>query len=710
MLDELRVLAETLEKVGISGESLHRNYKPCRRANTYVVKLLPDGNASDICQLAGEYGIRLRRWAPDNFRSFPGFNMTTLLVTTDKKAVKLVADSISKSSSIKDAISEFDALINACKPGWGPNELNALRRHLKEANKDFASALGLGSDESEPEARFLFDLCQRAEAINPEHLIEQLISLVRRKIETDPILAAAMLQDMIASVFDTKGKLPQCQVYLDIQNDSFGDVDSSTSEALRIWTNQRLMRSNSEQQDTGSETRLPDAYGDETLSKEAEELMPELTLPVLGRVKLRSLNQDIPCQGRYGMIGPQSFRIGSFNRQKMQDSLSWLLRAEHEGITWKNISRQTEFKDAAVFCAYISDSDAGLSVKPVQIFSFDDDDESANVIGEKTLIAGAARVVATLEGLCREQPLAEIRSFVIARIDPGRTKLLWPRCLSVTQMFDRARNWQLASKNLPAQMVSGSIGESKAHAGGGTVSPSMVASVVNVLWLRGKDATKETETSFAAGLSLLLDSSTTQRLGSLRLLHKLILHAEPFFLRRMAELAVDAHGSRRGGGAGKRSQTNEQSNEYWKNAPNLLGILLWQMGRMRSDYVKGYAYLIGRLLSLTDLLHKEYANRDRQGKLPSRLLGNSSMTMAGKAPQKMMSLLSERLPLYQSWANTQKTNKLAIWTLNELGAVSKELKNHEIPAKMSDTDRAELLLGYLSRESLLGTNAGNNDA
>ena len=63
-------------------------------------------------------------------------------------------------------------------------------------------------------------------------------------------------------------------------------------------------------------------------------------------------------------------------------------------------------------------------------------------------------------------------------------------------------------------------------------------------------------------------------------------------------------------------------------------------------------YLIGRLLSLADRLHRNYCDHERDGKLPPQLIGNALMPTALDNPAAGLARLSERLPLYYRVAET----------------------------------------------------------
>ena len=110
--------------------------------------------------------------------------------------------------------------------------------------------------------------------------------------------------------------------------------------------------------------------------------------------------------------------------------------------------------------------------------------------------------------------------------------------------------------------------------------------------------------------------------------------------------------------------------------------------------MKEAPYLIGQLLAAADRLHERYCRRDDpKAGLPSKLLGNSLVVTAGRNPQRALAMLQERFPIYKAWADGAG-DVLGLWAANHFGEVAEKLAETDIPASMTDADRAELLLGY----------------
>lgn len=113
-------------------------------------------------------------------------------------------------------------------------------------------------------------------------------------------------------------------------------------------------------------------------------------------------------------------------------------------------------------------------------------------------------------------------------------------------------------------------------------------------------------------------------------------------------------------------------------------------------------YLIGRLLSLSDQIHRIYAKEVRDDESPSKLMGNSIMQTALEQPEKALAVFSQRFLPYQLWAQTANIGgdtKLLRFFLKEIGIVCDQLKEQEIPTRCNDAEKAQMILGYLAKNS-----------
>ena len=108
------------------------------------------------------------------------------------------------------------------------------------------------------------------------------------------------------------------------------------------------------------------------------------------------------------------------------------------------------------------------------------------------------------------------------------------------------------------------------------------------------------------------------------------------------------------------------------------------------------AFNIGRLLMLSDVLHREYCLNVRKGDIPPQLIGNAIMPIAVEFPNRALNLLQERIRIYKAWADTAKEARLAKWVVKNMAETARELSEKEIPESFNEAERAQVLLGYLA--------------
>ena len=117
--------------------------------------------------------------------------------------------------------------------------------------------------------------------------------------------------------------------------------------------------------------------------------------------------------------------------------------------------------------------------------------------------------------------------------------------------------------------------------------------------------------------------------------------------------------------------------------------------------MQDHAFLLGRFLSLADVLHRQYCVVKRDNEVPPQLLGNQHVATAALNPAGALSMLSDRLRIYKAWADTDGSGKagLAKWALSRMAEVSDGLKGRLPERALTDAEKAEMLLGYLVREA-----------
>ena len=152
----------------------------------------------------------------------------------------------------------------------------------------------------------------------------------------------------------------------------------------------------------------------------------------------------------------------------------------------------------------------------------------------------------------------------------------------------------------------------------------------------------------------------------------------------------------------------DANGKYKQFMPAILGILLWKLGIRKESYMNNPPYLVGRMLKVADELHAVYCKEVRKNNLPPQLLGNALMAAALDSPTQALSQLALRIAPYLGWARTNSTESagLSRFYLKEFGIIEEKLRNNELPQRLDDAAKAQLLLGYISNNAQ--TEATNN--
>ncbi len=110
-------------------------------------------------------------------------------------------------------------------------------------------------------------------------------------------------------------------------------------------------------------------------------------------------------------------------------------------------------------------------------------------------------------------------------------------------------------------------------------------------------------------------------------------------------------------------------------------------------------YLIGNLLKISDDLHALYCKEVRSNNLPPQLLGNALMAAALDSPEQALAQLALRITPYLGWAKTNKTESVGLSRhfLKTFSEIGEKLEGLDLPQRLNDTGRAQLLLGYLAK-------------
>jgi len=299
--------------------------------------------------------------------------------------------------------------------------------------------------------------------------------------------------------------------------------------------------------------------------------------------------------------------------------------------------------------------------------------------------AVAGPVLDALRGIVNDNPRAIIRTFVLLKADPARTRVLLSQAFTAEHLLAAAAEWQQGAMNLPPVRIRQFTEDRRPDWVTPPVPyPATVIRCLNTAWLKGATSPARVPgLDFGDGLRLLLTKGHLVQALVRRAMRQAAVNMAPLILG-----LAQAHQLHRvfDVGAGFRREAMA--------APSVLGLLLHKAGSYREDYMAQNPYLIGRLLSLADRMHRNYCERQRDGQLPKGpLLGNALMATTLENPAAGLARLAERLAIYYSVAETALRAELA--------EVEAGIDKSLVPDSCTDVDKAQMLLGYLARPDLL---------
>jgi len=719
MLNELFELARSKQQAGITNrDSWYGKFKPCPKGTTVRVLLDENGHVTDFEVISDASQVEaIRKYEPANGQSFPAFNIKPLFWAGSKGLQQKVKDIKKKMKEGKAVAGDVTGVIDTCDSLWSDSERKTLGRCFELAKqfneiiadipKELSSVVVL--------AQRLARLAELAESSNDKfagtkRFFEGIKDAAIRKIGQGDRTTIEWLDKLLLCTKDDAKKASKISIVCDLFDRS-AYLFPPTHDKVQRWVNGKLMQSDTP---SPADSSGVDAFGG--VAKDTGEKFPPATLPRLGSVILRAMNSESPCQSRYGRANAASFCVGKDIRQDMKDSLEWLGKEERRNLTWRDVSGVCGYikRDGksvpvpGVLFAY--PSILGGTLPPVPAM-FAGEEDGADPDGSG-FAAMAKRVVEGLSGITREKPDAEIRVFVLTKADKARTKLLLSKHYAAIRICAAAEEWQKGCQNIPKICLSIGIGreEKAVWIPPSTPFPTEVVGCLNVVWYRDRDGAEAKQVSgikIGEGLSLLLEVPPYIERTASRLLNAA--------LRNTSTLLLDlGHADHRNDGSFAWGKSAKPYTKHASLLPCILGVLLDKLGHRKGDYMHTVSFLVGQMMSLADTLHKEYCKHVRANKggnddgsanqgekssgLPRQLIGNAAMSVAMDDPTAGLARLSERILIYQAWANTASGDVgLARWTLGEYRRISEELGKMNLPDRISDADKAQMLLGYLSR-------------
>ena len=677
MLNELRELSRSLMISGVEFTDWHPNFKKCpKRGMVCFIYLNESGDIEDITFPEPDFDITtIRKWEKANGCSFPAFNVPSLYKTQNDEAsneVNQLKKELQKGRAV--ASENLNSIKEKSLSNWNSKTYSSINICLTRAITEIEKQLG----DIPTEYLSIVELFQRAKKLKAEVLYQQLNNQLVDKFNQKNST------NIIEMLFQTGNTEKKFQIVFDILDwTKTGSDFPPNNPNIQKWMNDRMIHFSSKNRISGSIEK--DAFNGR--SDGWEEKLPSVRMPILGNVILRAMSSESPCQYRYGMVNAKSFPIGSNFRQEMKGSLEWLSEETRKGKTWIDLTKKAD--NASILFAYPTQKPETEPELAGLIGGIDDTTEDPDGISFSAI---ASRVTQTLRGISTGGSDNEVRIFVLTK-RPGdaRTKIVVSKSYTSEHTIKSAENWQAGCRNIPNIKIRQFENNMLIWRECLVPFPSEVIWCLNTAWMRqGTYPGRVHGFLISDALKLLLDENHEV----LRLSHRAI----DAIARNCATLILAI------GQENTFGKVFKITKKYEKQAlllPSILGLLLYKNGIEKGGFMNSPAYLVGRFLSIADDLHLNYCQHVRKGSIPPQLVGNALMPTALETPEKALSMLSQRILPYQAWAKTLSGEKeyvgLVKFFLKQIGEVSNQLKEVGLSPTCSDTDKAQMLLGYLAR-------------
>jgi len=442
---------------------------------------------------------------------------------------------------------------------------------------------------------------------------------------------------------------------------------------------------------------------------------PQPKLPIIGQIYLFAKNEDIRAAHRYGRFADDAIPVGFDLMQRLAGALDEITAEHRKGQTWRSVPSEKPKQDLLLaFVDEVSDIPLANAVGSDEEES--DEDEAAD--GRAAFLTRTERIIDAVKAKVgadfRKTP---VTLCVLRKVDTGNAKMILHRAFTIGELYDAAVGWDKAQSNVPGWLKMPVPTKRKAltRRRAPHVAPLQLPQATRALFIRGGSEKARREpvgVTAQDALTLFLNDSGAERVGRATL--AVVLERQGTLLSGATHALRKDAGGEKLNHARKFDPTGTLRSAALRTV-TLLGLLLAKLGR-EEDYMDDVPFKLGQLLAVADSVHVGYCLDVRRGDVPPTLLGNSMLATAQSDPTKALAVLSRRWAPYAAWAKRPKVYEEAErlrhsgnkkeqsrgWSI--LGAVSRARRADELcrelhgqlPQKVDDKFRAELLLGYVA--------------
>ncbi len=611
MLNELATLRASLERHNIEYRGRSPWVKRMAKSPTLVAGLDTSGQVRSLELLSADEAATLFKIQPNNQSNFPGVNVDSPVWGMVESAVKAWRE-----TPVTDIRGRVAALSAASASGQlSKKALKGLRRIKKDA-----SALQprfRGADVTFAAFQAVVERVLLTEG-SEEAWYRSLTEAALQAAESGDAKLLEQVELLLGGKLDKKAK--KLPLILDLSDHAKFSCRVADSRMGGYFSRELLAT-----EEEGGEEGICSLTGNRGFIEDRP--LPQPNLPVLGPTSLMSMNEDIPCQTRYGRIGREVFRIGKRTAIEVNAALVRLTATDREFRNWQKLPGRGKGKSNLLIvflrAAPLEDS---------ELASFFSEPEKA----ERTYTMLCGDIAKSLTG--RESYANErVEILVLRRIDKGRVQVELARSVPAAQVVEGGRAWAEAARNLPETVFRRSPE---------VPFPAEVMRLTQQQWIRGG---RQTADAAGCRLGQVYDVLVGDAQGAAAAARSLL----ELVLKRAAPLLAETAHVRHREDEKKWKKLARGRQESASVAVAVLAIMLHRLGIRKEDYMQGPAYQLGRFLSLADTLHREYCGGVREGQIPPQLLGNSMLPTVVMSPKKVLAQMINRIRVYRrdgAWA------------------------------------------------------------
>jgi hypothetical protein len=689
MINELYTLSKTLAGVKIERKDWHKKFKqiPNVSAKSPCFRIWFSCRKPTICgieEINAELAAQLRKWEPDYGMSFPAFNLPALYRFSAEQHDKI-------KNWLKKPPTDLSEVTKLCEAGirnWqqtdkeGNQAKSKLEKCLHMRTAEFLQKIKAGN----VKVNAVTKLCKALETMP---LTEGKLNLLTALHSY--ILASLKNGENLKTILKFLGSAKPSVVFDLAEWREF--KYPVAHEKNMEWINSILVKTDVGQAAKKTSAQK-DAFGISYV--ETTETMPEVKLPKLGGVKLRSMFASHLCQYRYWLIERSSYPVSEEEICKpAKSAFEWLSSKERRGKTWEvSDSKELLFAYPSVLKAEVNlaalfggNDDADLNVSDRTIPRFEN---------------RAKEVIKALKDLESGGDPVDVQVFAIRKMDKARSKVVYYRSYAARHVIAAAEDWKKGCANIPEITFKHWAKTEKRPVNRTTLIPKPLelAGIINKVWrLDGANAGMVQKIKSYQGLELFFDKSIALEQYLLGVL-----------LANTAGLLLFIGNRLHGDGLKMQGVLPAALYEH-QYLCAVLGLLLYKSNYRKEEYMQAVPYLIGQFLKVSDELHALYCQVVRKGDVPPQLIGNSLMTAALETPVQALAQLAPRLKPYYAWAqqysrknDAAENDEKLKWTIRNSRKylrvyeeiADKLTKVSEQSGRFNDAEKAQLFIGYLA--------------